>query len=44
VGHFSIDEDQIGINEEGAVKVWCNNQYQYDLVVGTRIGEAQMVR
>lgn len=44
VGYFSIDEDQIGINEEGVVKVWCNSQYQNDSILGNRIGQSQMVR
>lgn len=44
VSFFSIDEEQIGINDEGVVKVWLSNQYQHDRVLGTRIGESQMVR
>lgn len=44
VGFFSIDEDQIGINEKGKVKVWLNNLYQESEVRGARVTEPVMVR
>lgn len=44
VGFFNIDEDQIGINEDGVVKVWLSSQYQNDRVFGSRVNEPQMVR
>lgn len=43
VGFFNVDEEQIGINEKGQVKVWLSNIYQSNRVSGGRIKESQMV-
>ena len=43
VGYFSVDEDQIGINEKGQVKVWLNNQFESNRVKGVGVTESKMV-
>ena len=43
VGYFSVDEEQVAINEKGQVKVWLSNVYCSDLTTGVKIDEHRMV-
>lgn len=38
-----MDEDQVGINEKGNVKVWLNNHYESSKINGMRVNESKMV-
>lgn len=44
VGFFSVDEDYIGVNEHGHVRVWLNTAFESSTVFGRKdLTEAQMV-
>ena len=43
VGPFSVDEDQIGVNERYNVKVWLNNNFESSKVSGLKVSESKMV-
>jgi hypothetical protein len=43
VGYFSIDEDQIGINERGQAKVWLSNRFESNKINGVNVTESKMV-
>ena len=36
VGFFRVDEDQVGVNERGQVKVWLSTSFENSQLVGTR--------
>ena len=40
---FRIDEDQIGVNGKGQVKVWCNTAFENSQILGQMCPEAVMV-
>jgi hypothetical protein len=45
VGYFNVDEDQIGINERGQVKVWLNTAFESNEIVGNRnVTESEMLQ
>jgi hypothetical protein len=39
VGCFSIEEEYIGVNEKGVVKVWMNQNYFKNYHVGGKVSE-----
>lgn len=44
VGFFNVDEDQIGVNEKGQVKVWLNTAFENTEIQGNRnVAEAEMI-
>lgn len=44
VGFFNVDEDQIGVNEKGQVKVWLNTAFESTDIQGNKnVTEADMV-
>lgn len=44
VGCFAVEEEYVGINNRGTVKVWMNEQYDKSFIVGSKISEEAMVR
>lgn len=44
VGFFVVEEEYIGVNEEGVVKVWLNEDTSKTHLVGGRVSEGVMVR
>jgi hypothetical protein len=36
VGFFRVDEDQVGVNERGQVKVWLSTSFENSQLVGMR--------
>jgi hypothetical protein len=36
VGFFRVDEDQVGVNERGQVKVWLSTAFESSHLVGSR--------
>lgn len=43
VGYFSVDEEQVGINEMGQAKVWLSNRFESNKISGIRVTESKMV-
>lgn len=44
IGFFPVDEDFIGVNEQGQIRVWLNTAFESSSVLGNRsISEAEMV-
>jgi hypothetical protein len=44
VGCFIVEDEHIGINEKGIVKVWLNGDFHRSFIVGCRVMEEIMVR
>ena len=37
IGFFPVEEEYIGINDKGVVKVWMNQNYSKNYYIGTKV-------